>query len=61
MKGEISMRKSIFEETGGTYSRAGSCLLPNLVTGTHDHTTMRKHFFSHFICNFFLFAVYSKV
>ena len=47
MKGEISMRKSIFEETGGTYSRAGGCLLPNLVTGTHDHTTIgvwgRRH------------------
>lgn len=34
------MRKSIFEETGGTYSRAGGCLLPNLVTGTYDHTTI---------------------
>lgn len=41
------MRKSIFEKTGGTYSRAGGCLLPNLVTGTHDHTTIgvwsRRH------------------
>ena len=47
MKGEISMRKSIFEETGGTYSRAGGCLLPNLVAGTHDHTIIgiwgRRH------------------
>lgn len=41
------MRKSIFEKTGGTYSRAGGYLLPNLVTGTHDHTTIgiwgRRH------------------
>lgn len=41
------MRKSIFEESGGAYSWAGVCLLPNLVTGTHDHTTIgvwgRRH------------------
>lgn len=34
------MRKSIFEETGGTHSRAGGCLLPNLVTGAHEHITI---------------------
>ena len=39
-KGEIYMRKSIFEETGGTYSQAGGCLLPNLVTGAHEHITV---------------------
>lgn len=47
MKGKICMRKSIFEETGGTYSWVGGCLLPNLVTGTHEHTTIgvwgRRH------------------
>ena len=47
MKGKICMKKSIFEEIGGTYSRAGGCLLPNLVTGIHDHITIgvwgRKH------------------
>lgn len=41
------MKKSIFEDLGGTYSRAGGCLLSNLVTGTHDHTTIgvwsRRH------------------
>lgn len=41
------MRKSIFEELGGTYSRAGGYLLPNLVTGVHEHTTIgvwdRRH------------------
>ncbi len=41
------MRRSIFEETGGTYSRVGGCLLPNLVTGTHGNTTIgvwgRRH------------------
>lgn len=40
MKGEISMRKSIFEETGGTYSQAGGCLLPNLTIGTHKKSTI---------------------
>lgn len=47
MKGEICMRKSIFEKLGGTYSRAGGYLLPNLVTGAHEHTTIgvwgRRH------------------
>lgn len=41
------MRKFIFEETGGTYSRAGGCLVPNLVTGTRYHATIgiwgRRH------------------
>lgn len=34
------MRKSIFEETGGTYSWAGGCLLPNLTIGTHKKSTI---------------------
>lgn len=41
------MRRSIFEETGGSYSQVGGCLLPNLVTGAHEHTTIgiwgRRH------------------